>query len=146
MIKNYKFRMEPVLKLRKLKEENCRTELGQLLNTLQRLDDQLAHDKAEIATYYKIQEGSLRNGMRGDQLQAFPMLVAAKERNVQLLQRDRQKGPSTIAPAPIPIYCSPFRIELVLLLSVTCLFFTKIFQESSIPTFSPTQAPKNPPI
>lgn len=91
MIKRYAFRLEPVLKLRKLNEENCRMELGQLLMELNRIDDQLAHDKTEIETYYTIQEGSLKNGMTGGQLQAFPMLVSGKERNIELLKRDRVK-------------------------------------------------------
>ncbi len=91
MIKRYAFRLEPVLKLRKLNEENCRMELGQLLMELNRIDDQLIYDQKEIEKYYAIQEGSLKNGMTGGQLQAFPMLVAGKERNIELLKRDRIK-------------------------------------------------------
>lgn len=90
-MKKYAFRLEPVLKLRKLKEENCRTELGLLNMHLDKIDSQLAHDKNEIDTYYKIQEGSLKNGMSGSQLQAFPMLISAKTKNIQLLEADRQK-------------------------------------------------------
>ena len=90
-MKKYAFRLEPVLKVRKLKEENCRMELGQLLMQLNRIDDQLAHDKDEINTYYNIQEGGLRNGMTGGQLQAFPMLIAAKQENISRLERERKK-------------------------------------------------------
>lgn len=90
-MKKYAFRLEPVLKLRKLKEENCRTELGQLLMHLDKIDKQLAHDRNEVDNYYKIQEGSLKNGMNGGQLQAFPMLIAAKTKNIQLLENDRKK-------------------------------------------------------
>ncbi len=89
MIKRYQFRLEPVLKLRKLKEENCRMQLGQLIIQLHKIEDQLRHDKTEIETYFKIQEGSLKNGVKGNQLQAFPMLVEAKEKNIQLLLRDK---------------------------------------------------------
>ena len=96
-MKKYTFRLEPVLKVRKLKEENCRMELGQLLMHLNRIDDQLAHDQKEINKYYEIQEGALKNGMRGGQLQAFPMLVAGKERNIELLKRDRIKQEQLIA-------------------------------------------------
>lgn len=31
----------------------------------------------------------MKGGVRGDQVQAFPMLVAAKEKNIQLLQKER---------------------------------------------------------
>lgn len=90
-MRKYEFRLDPVLKLRKLKEENCRMELGQLLMELNRIEDQLAHDRNEIDNYYKIQEGALQNGMRGGQVQAFPMLIAAKNKNIELLERDKQK-------------------------------------------------------
>lgn len=87
-MKKYAFRLEPVLKVRKLKEENCRMELGQLITGLTRLQDQINHDQREIENYYKIQEGSLKLGMNAGQLQAFPMLVEAKEQNMRLLRRD----------------------------------------------------------
>jgi flagellar FliJ protein len=90
-MKRYTFRLEPVLKVRRLKEENCRMELGQLITELSRIENQLAHDRREIDNYYKIQENAMKNGIRGDQVQAFPMLVAAKERNIELLLRDKKK-------------------------------------------------------
>ena len=89
-MKKYTFRLEPVLKVRKLKEENCRMELGRLIQEMTRLDAQLAHDRKEIDNYFKIQEASLKTGVRGDQIQAFPMLVSAKEKNIQLLLRDKK--------------------------------------------------------
>lgn len=89
-MKKYQFRLEAVLKVRKLKEENCRTELGQLITELSKIENQLQHDIVEIENYYKIQEGSLKTGIRASQLQAFPMLVSAKEKNIQLLNRDKK--------------------------------------------------------
>lgn len=88
-MKKYTFRLEAVLKVRKLKEENCRSELGQLISYLAKIDDQLRHERKEIDNYYNIQESAMKAGVRGDQVQAFPMLVAAKEKNIQLLQKER---------------------------------------------------------
>jgi flagellar FliJ protein len=90
-MKRYIFKLDPVLKVRKLKEENCRMELGKLISFLNRIEDQIKHDTSEIQNYYKIQEASLQNGIRGDQVQAFPMLIAAKEKNIQLLHRDKKE-------------------------------------------------------
>ena len=90
-MKRYTCRLEPVLKVRRLKEENCRMELGQLITELSRIENQLVHDRREIDNYYKIQESAMKNGIRGDQVQAFPMLVAAKDRNIELLLRDKKK-------------------------------------------------------
>lgn len=72
-------------------------ELGQLIMQLTRIDDQLAHDKNEINTYYKIQEGGLQNGISGSQLQAFPMLIAAKQENISRLERERYKQEQRIS-------------------------------------------------
>lgn len=88
-MKRYTFRLEAVLKVRKLKEENCRSELGQLISYLNKIDNQLDHEKKEIENYYNIQEAAMKGGVRGDQVQAFPMLVAAKEKNIQLLHKER---------------------------------------------------------
>ena len=85
-MKKYQFRLEPVLKVRKFKEETCRMELGELLNELKKIEDQLKHDQEQIDNYYKIQEGALKTGMTAAQLQAFPMLVAGKSRNIELLE------------------------------------------------------------
>ena len=90
-MKKYQFRLEPVLKVRKFKEETCRMELGELLNELKRIDDQLTHDQEQIDNYYKIQEGALKTGMSAAQLQAFPMLVAGKSRNIELLQNAKTR-------------------------------------------------------
>ena len=90
-MKKYTFRLEPVLKLRKVNEENCRMQLGQLLMELSKIEDQLNHERQEIGNFYNIQEGALKNGMTGAQLQAFPMLVAAKSRNIELLEQEKRK-------------------------------------------------------
>lgn len=66
-------------------------ELGQLIQELGKIVDQLAHDKNEIERYYNIQEGALKTGMRGGQLQAFPMMVAAKEENIKRLQNMKKR-------------------------------------------------------
>lgn len=64
-------------------------ELGQLIGELNRIDAQLVHDRLEISKYYSIQESGLKSGMRASQVQVFPMLVSAKEKNIQLLNRDK---------------------------------------------------------
>jgi flagellar FliJ protein len=97
MMKKYAFRLEPVLKVRKLKEESCRMELGKLIMQMTTIDDQLAHDRNEIDNYFKIQESALKNGMTGSQLQAFPMLIAAKQQNINLLIKEKNKQEQKIA-------------------------------------------------
>lgn len=90
-MRKYEFRLEAVLKLRRLKEENCRVELGQLQLQLSRIDDQISHDRTELGRYQDIQELSLKGGVTAGQLQAFPMLMSAKEANIQALLRERSQ-------------------------------------------------------
>lgn len=92
-MKKYQFRLEAVLKLRRLKEENCRIELGQLLMQLRKIEDQINHDRSQQSTYQDIQETSLKQGVTAGQLQAFPMLLAAKDTNIayMLKQKERQE-------------------------------------------------------
>jgi flagellar protein FliJ len=89
-MKLYTFRLEPVLKIRRLKEETCRMELGRMITQLNKIESQLAHDRQEIERYFEIQEKAMQVGMKGNQVQAFPMLVAAKDANIQALLRDKK--------------------------------------------------------
>lgn len=88
-MKKYQFKLDPVLKIRKLKEENCRIELGKLLSQLERIEKQMIYDKNEILNYVQMQESALKNGVRVDQIQSFPMLISGKEKNLELLERDK---------------------------------------------------------
>lgn len=60
-----------------------------MITELSKIDNQLAHDKKDIAGYYDVQEESLKLGMRASQLQAFPMMVSAKEANIKSLLKDK---------------------------------------------------------
>jgi flagellar FliJ protein len=89
-MKKYNFKLDAVLKLRKLKEENCRTELGLLNRALEIIVQKIASDKEEIGKYYQIQELALKNGAAAGKLQTFPSLVEAKEKNIQIFERKKK--------------------------------------------------------
>jgi flagellar FliJ protein len=89
-MKKYNFKLDAVLKLRKLKEENCRTELGLLNRALEIIVQKIASDKEEIGKYYQIQELALENGAAAGKLQTFPSLVEAKEKNIQIFERKKK--------------------------------------------------------
>ena len=90
-MRKFEFRLEAVLKLRKLNEENCRTELGQLIAGLNRIEEQLVHDKNEIDSYYVLQEDALKKGMAGSQLQTYSMLVDSKNLNIKAFEKEKLK-------------------------------------------------------
>lgn len=88
-MRKFEFRLEAVLKVRKLKEENCRMELGQLLVELNKIEDQINYDKKEIDNYYSLQENALKTGMAGNQLQTYSMLIDSKYINLKLLEEEK---------------------------------------------------------
>lgn len=88
-MRKFEFRLEAVLKVRKLKEENCRMELGQLLIELNKIEDQINYDKNEIDNYYSLQESALKNGLAGNQLQTYSMLIDSKYTNVKMLEEEK---------------------------------------------------------
>jgi len=90
-MKKYEFKLNPVLKIRKLKEENCRVELGQLLRYMDKIDQQIIHENGELDRYYQIQSGGVEQGVAARQIQTFPMLMAGKLKNLELLEAERKR-------------------------------------------------------
>ena len=71
-MKKYKFKLEAILKMRKLKEEQCKAEIGRLQILINNFKEQIdAHNKG-IDEAYASQETSLTNGIDGQSLQFFP--------------------------------------------------------------------------
>ena len=89
-MKKYQFKLDAVLKLRKLREENCRTELGLLNRQLEAIVGQITKEKEEIEKYYQIQELALKTGATAGRLQNFPGLVAAKDKSIKLFERQKK--------------------------------------------------------
>jgi flagellar FliJ protein len=90
-MKRYQFKLEAVLKLRKLREENCRTELGILNRDLEAINSRIAHEKNEIEKYFQLQEATLKGGVSAGKLQAFPGMVAAKDKAVKILEQQQRR-------------------------------------------------------
>ncbi len=82
-MKRYQFRLEAVLKVRKMEEETCRNALGLLMVERQRLLDQVESLKAEIAAAYRSQESAMGQGMRARHAAFFPVLVEGKDAHIK---------------------------------------------------------------
>jgi flagellar export protein FliJ len=102
-MKKYSFRLEAVLKLKKLKEENCRSELGQMIMQMQKIENQIEQNKLEIKKYFEIQENSLSSGVQANQIQAFPILIKGKELNITILDQDKIRHEKLIADKKIEL-------------------------------------------
>ena len=90
-MKAYQFKLQAVLKLRKIKEEKCSTELGQLIAELNKINFQIQYDSEQIKKYFDHQEFSLKQTSHASKVQIFPMLVEAKQKNIKLLVFQKTK-------------------------------------------------------
>jgi flagellar FliJ protein len=90
-MKTYHFKLQAVLKLRKIKEEKCRTELGFLIAKLEKIKKQITYDSEQIQKYFDHQEYNLNSGMTASKVQLFPFLVEGKQRNISLLRDALEK-------------------------------------------------------
>ncbi len=90
-MKAYKFKIEAVLKLRKIKEEKCRTELGSLVANLNRVLDQIKYDYQQLDKYSDYQSVILGDAVVANKLQFFPYLMEGKKRNLDLLSLEKIK-------------------------------------------------------
>ena len=65
MAKQFKFKLEAVLKVRKLKEDQCKMEIGKLQVRMSELEGFKKDNNESIDTAYADQEASLGQGLSG---------------------------------------------------------------------------------
>ncbi len=85
MAKKYKFKLEAVLKLRKLKEEKCKLEIGKIQSRVKELQGHIADNNAGIDDAYSAQESALEGGMSARELQFHPFFVSGKKANLDVI-------------------------------------------------------------
>ncbi len=82
-MKRFQFRLEAVLKVRKMHEESCRNELGMLMVERQILLDRVAAMNHEVESAYATQEKGLAGGMRAGHAAFFPQMVEGKNAHIK---------------------------------------------------------------
>ena len=87
-MKRYQFRLEAVRKVRSMKEELCRSELGLLMVERQNLVEQIETLRHDIESAYKEQEQHLAGGMKASHAAFFPMSVSGKEAKIKEVQNE----------------------------------------------------------
>lgn len=97
-MKKYKFKLEAILKVRKLKEEKCKMEIGRLQVEINNLKNELDKHNSGIDDSYLSQEKGLADGMNGHELRFHPYFVAGKKAHIDqitaqinMLQSDVEK-------------------------------------------------------
>lgn len=85
MAKKYKFKLDAVLKLRKLKEDKCKVEIGRIQTRIKELEKFKAENNTGIDEAYCAQESALESGMSARELQFHPFFVSGKKANIDII-------------------------------------------------------------
>lgn len=88
MIKKFKFKLEAVLKVRKLKEEQCKMEIGRIQVRINELKGFMQDNNDAIDAAYSDQETSLGSGVSGRELQFHPYFVSGKKANISVIEKE----------------------------------------------------------
>ncbi|MFT6632305.1 MAG: flagellar FliJ protein [Bacteriovoracaceae bacterium] len=87
-MKGYKFKLDAVLKIRKLKEERCKMEIGQIQVQINKLNADIQRHKDGIKQSYDSHEEGLSNGLNGQELRFHPYFVSGKNADIQKIQAE----------------------------------------------------------
>jgi len=84
-MKGYKFKLEALLKIRKLKEEQCKMSIGKLQVQITQLKNEISVHQAGIETAYTNQESELKSGLNGLEARFHPYFVSGKRAHIKQL-------------------------------------------------------------
>lgn len=87
-MKGYKFKLDAVLKVRKLKEERCKMEIGQIQVQINGLKADIERHKHGIQESYDSHEQGLSNGLIGHELRFHSYFVGGKNADIQRIQKE----------------------------------------------------------
>jgi flagellar FliJ protein len=97
MAKKYKFKLEAVLKMRKIREDQCKTEIGRIQVEIGKIKAKIEEQHAGINEAYELQEQSLKDGSTGQESRFHPYFVTGKRSHIESLQRDLDEHEKRVA-------------------------------------------------
>lgn len=95
-MKRYQFRLEAVLKVRRMVEEKCRNELGMLMVEKQNYLNEVTKLETDINQFYAAHETAMAGGMRAAHVSFFPRVVEGKEAHIKQLKGQIRDADSRI--------------------------------------------------
>ena len=87
-MKKFKFSLEGLLKIRKLKELECKTEVGRIQIEIENIQGQIAKHDQGITDIYNSQEVLLKDGVTGRELKFFPYFFEGKSAHIDQLNEE----------------------------------------------------------
>lgn len=85
-MKKFKFKLEALLKLRKLEEDKVKMRLGKLNIEKNRIEADLRKQSESIDISYNSQEESLKTNLKAQRLAFYPVYIQAKYANISILK------------------------------------------------------------
>ena len=89
-MKGHKFKLEVVLKLRKMKEDMCKMELGSLQKRMNELNAFISGHEQDIEEAYKEQEDALKAGLCAQNLHRYPMMISEKRDHIKRINQEKE--------------------------------------------------------
>src|SRR5690554_1747319 len=87
-MKKFKFSLEGLLKIRSLKEMECKTNIGKLQVEIENIKDSIIKNEQGIANIYASQEEVLKEGVSGQELKFFPYFFEGNEAQIKILKNE----------------------------------------------------------
>jgi len=85
-MKKYKFKLDALLKIRKIREDQCKMEIGRIQVQITNLKNEVEKHSAGISEAYDLQEQSLATGASGLENRFHPYFVEGKRAHIGKLQ------------------------------------------------------------
>jgi len=85
-MKKYKFKLDALLKIRKIKEDQCKMHIGQLQVHLTSLREEVSKHHKDINEAFDLQEQSLVGGASGLETRFHPYFVQGKRTHIAKIE------------------------------------------------------------
>lgn len=89
-MKGYNFKLEALLKIRKLKEEQCKMQIGRIQVEISQLDKRIADRSSYIGDAYTAQEIALKEGASGKEVTFYPYFVEGNRASIRDIKREKK--------------------------------------------------------
>jgi flagellar export protein FliJ len=85
-MKKFSFKLEAILKVRQIKEDQCKMQMGRIQVEINHLKNQIEVINQGVAKAYDSQEGFLNSGTSGQQIRFYPYFVEGNRNQIKHLQ------------------------------------------------------------
>ena len=87
-MKGYKFKLAALLKIRKIKEEQCKMAIGRLQVLITRWKNEIAMHNEGIDQAYEAQEHGLEGGLSGQEARFHPFFLEGKKTHISRIEKE----------------------------------------------------------